>query len=80
MGVNVGRPPRIWVIGASGYIGSRLLAAAARQGEAYGTSTRGGNGLLAVDLQAPAAFDYAAIAADDVVIVCAAVSSRCLCQ
>jgi len=77
--MNGGAKPRIWVIGASGYVGARLLAAAAAHGQAFGTSSRGGNGLHALDLQAVDDFDFGAIAAGDVVIVTAAVSSPDVC-
>ena len=67
------------VIGASGYIGARLLGAAAALGTTRGTSTRGSAALHAYDLAGPHAAAERVVSGSDVVFVAAAISSPDIC-
>lgn len=71
---------RTVVLGASGYIGSRLLTAAAACGPAIGTASSQGHGVLqALDLAEPAANFNGLFAQADFVYVAAALSSPDVC-
>jgi dTDP-4-dehydrorhamnose reductase len=71
---------RLFVVGASGYIGSRLLQAAASCGvPAVGTSTKGADELHRLDLSAPEDFDYGLLDAGDTVCLAAAISAPDVC-
>jgi len=70
---------RLFVIGASGYIGEALLRSAKDVTTAYGTSSSGINGLIPLRLDDPADFDYQIINAGDVVLLTAAISSPDTC-
>ena len=70
---------KLLVIGATGYIGARLLQSANKIAPAIGTSSVGGNNLLALRLDAPADFDYGKIHSGDVVLLTAAISAPDIC-
>jgi len=70
---------KVFVIGASGYIGKLLLSKAEAYGVAFGTSSIDTNGLLPLRLDAPADFDYELILLGDVVLLTAALSSPDIC-
>jgi nucleoside-diphosphate-sugar epimerase len=69
----------VFVVGASGYIGSALFANAKKVGSALGTSSTGGNYLLPLRLDAPADFDYGKIRSGDVALLTAAISAPDIC-
>jgi len=71
--------PNLFIIGASGYVGSALFSNASKLGFAFGTSSIGGNGLLPLRLDAPASFDYDKIEPGDVVLLTAAISAPDIC-
>ena len=79
MDVTQSHERRTVVLGASGYIGTRLLSAAAKVGPAVGTSSSGRNGLLRLDLAALTDFDYSSINGRDTIFLTAAISNpdRC---
>lgn len=67
------------VLGASGQIGSRLLALGGSG--SWGTSTRGGQGLEAFDLeQGVAQFPWWRVRANDMLVFAAAISSPDICE
>lgn len=70
---------RIFVVGSSGYIGSRLSLAGDKYSTVFGTSSKGGGGLLALDLDRPVDFDYGLICPGDLVYLTAAISSPDMC-
>lgn len=70
---------KIFVIGATGYIGSALFDGAKRVGAAYGTSSSGKKDLLPLCLDAPGDFDYGKIGTSDVVLLTAAISAPDIC-
>jgi dTDP-4-dehydrorhamnose reductase len=71
--------PRIFVIGATGYIGSHLLRSASANAVAIGTSSSGKSGLLKLRIEAPAEFDYSQIISGDVILLTAAISNPDTC-
>ena len=72
--------PRLLVVGATGYIGARLLAEARARGhEAVGTSSDGREGTLGLDLGRPAGFDLSAWGAGDLALITAAISAPDVC-
>lgn len=74
------REVRIIVVGATGYVGSRVLNAAAERGVAVGISSKqGADGLGPIDLARPEVFDYSAIGESDRIVLCSAISSPDLC-
>lgn len=72
--------PKIFTIGASGYIGRSLYQKSINMLSGYGTSTVGGNGLLALHLSKPLDFDYSIISAGDFVLLAAAISAPDICS
>jgi dTDP-4-dehydrorhamnose reductase len=70
---------KLIVVGATGYIGSKLLASAKKIHEAHGTSSSGANGLLQFRLDEPHNFDYSRIEPGDLVLLSAAVSAPDIC-
>jgi dTDP-4-dehydrorhamnose reductase len=74
-----GYAPRILVVGATGYIGTRLLESAKKIVSAIGTSSRGADDLLQLRLDAPAKFGYGKIRSCDVVLLTAAISAPDIC-
>jgi dTDP-4-dehydrorhamnose reductase len=70
---------KVFVVGASGYIGKLLLSKAEARGDAFGASSIGANGLLPLRLDAPTDFDYELILLGDVVFLTAALSSPDIC-
>ena len=70
---------RLLVVGARGYIGKRLMAAAETRFDVRGTSSSGGDGLLALDLGQPEKFDMGAVRPGDVCLLTAAISSPDIC-
>ncbi len=69
----------IIIVGAKGYLGSALIARANTVGNVLGTSSTGGNGLLALRLDAPADFEYHRIRQGDLVLLTAAISAPDIC-
>lgn len=70
---------KLFIIGASGYIGKPLAARAAECFQIVTTSTTGESASTAFDLRQPGAFDYESIADSDVVLLAAAISSPDIC-
>jgi dTDP-4-dehydrorhamnose reductase len=70
---------KVFVVGATGYIGELLLNKAEDRGVAFGTSSIDTNGLLPLRLDAPTGFDYELILPGDVVLLTAALSSPDIC-
>jgi dTDP-4-dehydrorhamnose reductase len=71
---------RLIVVGASGYIGRRLLQAAAASGvPTVSTSSKSGGGLHLLDLAQPGQFDFGLIDAGDTVCLAAAISAPDIC-
>ncbi len=70
---------KVFVVGATGYIGKLLLNKAEARGGAFGASSIGANGLLPLRLDAPADFDYELILLGDVVLLTAALSRPDIC-
>ncbi|WP_434517189.1 NAD-dependent epimerase/dehydratase family protein [Dechloromonas sp. ARDL1] len=68
-----------FIVGATGYVGSVLLANANKSGSALGTSSSGGKGLLPLRLDAPADFDYGKVRSGDVALLTAAISAPDIC-
>jgi len=71
---------KIFLVGASGYIGIPLARALASLGDVVGTSTAGGPGLMALDLRLADQGDLLAIDQGDVVVLTAAISSPDVCR
>lgn len=69
----------LFIVGATGYVGSALFAKAKHVGSAFGTSSSGGNDLLPLRLGAPADFDYRKIRPGVVVLLTAAISAPDIC-
>ncbi len=69
----------LFIVGASGYVGSALFATANKTGSAIGTSSLGGNDHLPLRLDAPSEFDYDKIRTGDVVMLTAAISAPDIC-
>ena len=69
----------LFIVGATGYVGSAMFAIANMAGSALGTSSSGGKGLLPLRLDAPADFDYGKIRSGDVVLLTAAISAPDIC-
>lgn len=67
------------VVGATGFIGSRLLEAASARGAASGTSSRDLAGMRRLDLRQASAFDYAQIEPGSIVYLASAISSPDIC-
>lgn len=72
--------PKIFTIGASGYIGRSVYEKSINEFSGYGTSTLGGNGLLALHLSKPLDFDYSIISDGDFVLLAAAISAPDICS
>lgn len=70
---------RLFIVGATGYIGRKLLIRAKNIKETYGTSSSGGNGLLQLNLDEVNNFDYSIIKSGDVVLLSAAISAPDMC-
>lgn len=70
---------KIFVIGASGYIGSALFESAKKTRVTYGTSSSGMDRLLPLRLDVPSGFDYGKIGVGDVVFLTAAISAPDIC-
>ena len=69
----------ILIVGAGGYLGKVLYSKAINIGAAIGTSSLGGNNLLALRLDAPNQFDYSKIHPGDTVMLTAAISAPDIC-
>jgi dTDP-4-dehydrorhamnose reductase len=68
------------IIGASGYIGKRLLLTASKLiPSSYGTSSTGKNGLTVFNLNSPLSFNYSSVNAGDVIFLTAAISAPDAC-
>lgn len=70
---------RLFVIGATGYIGRDLFARAKKSGEAFGTSSSDRGGLLSLRLDESNSFDYDQICCGDVILLTAAISAPDTC-
>lgn len=71
--------PRIFVVGATGYVGAYLHQSALKITSSVGTSSSGKKDLLLLRLDAPEYFDYKLISACDVVLLTAAISAPDIC-
>lgn len=69
----------ILVVGATGYIGARILSAASAIATTRGTTTSGSSSTLRLELSAPDDFDYGAINSADVILLTAAISAPDIC-
>jgi dTDP-4-dehydrorhamnose reductase len=70
---------RLFIVGATGYIGSKLYLGAKNIKETLGTSSSGANGLLRLRLDEVNNFDYGKINYGDVVLLLAAISAPDTC-
>jgi len=71
--------PKSIVVGATGYIGCRLLEQATKIMVTLGTSATGRNLLCPLDLESQADFDYSTIGSCDVIFLTAAISAPDIC-
>jgi nucleoside-diphosphate-sugar epimerase len=71
--------PRVFVVGATGYIGSHLLRSAHKVTTVFGTSSSGKHGLLRLRIEAPSEFDYTQVVPGDVILLTAAISNPDIC-
>lgn len=73
---------RLIVVGSSGYVAKRLIEVASSSAEfdCVATSSSKTNTSMALDLRQPNCFDYDAINCDDVIVMCAAISSPDQCK
>lgn len=71
-----------FVIGASGYIGSKLFDSARRFGHAYGTSSSGSNNLMYLRLDDCSFFEKLPVDSGDIIFLAAAISAPdvCVCE
>lgn len=70
---------KLLVVGATGYIGAALMQQAPDGMTVVGTSSRPLDGLLALDLNTPDAFDHGVLAPGDCICLTAAISSPDVC-
>ena len=70
---------KIIIVGASGYIGSKLLTEAKKISAALGTSSQGTESLLRLRLDFPDEFNYDVLEPSDVVLLTSAISSPDVC-
>ena len=70
---------RMLVVGASGYLGKPLYAAALRLGATLGTS-RTNTAFLPLSFEAPDTFDYGAVTQADMVLVTAGIAAPDICS
>lgn len=70
---------KIFVVGASGYIGASLYQASSTEFEVYGTSSSKSGKMLDFNLGSPADFDYEAVGSNDIVFLAAAISAPDIC-
>lgn len=70
----------VFVIGATGYIGSPLFDSAMLVGAVFGTSSSGKKDFLPLRLDAASDFDYGKIGTGDVVLLTAAISAPDVCS
>ena len=70
----------ILVVGASGYIGAKILGVAQKKAFTRGTATSGLSSMLRLHLGEPDEFDYGIINPLDVVLLTAAISSPDICS
>jgi dTDP-4-dehydrorhamnose reductase len=71
--------PRLWVVGARGYIGNEILNAAQGRWKVFATSSSKENEFQFLRLDSATDFDYGLIRAKDVVLLCGALSSPDIC-
>ncbi len=71
-------PVRLVVVGATGYIGARIVEVATARMPTLGTSSRGGD-LLRLDLLRADEFDYARLGTDDIIALTAGISAPDAC-
>lgn len=69
----------VFVIGATGYIGSSLFECAKKDFRVYGTSSSGKKDLLQLSFEAPSDFDWEKIHSGDIVFLSAAISAPDVC-
>ena len=70
---------KVFIVGASGYIGRLLYKSSKAHCVVYGTSSAITTDLLPLRLDAPAGFDYELIQRSDVVLLAAAISAPDIC-
>lgn len=71
---------KLFIIGASSYIGNKIISSAKSEWDVIGTSTRGSDITLKFDLTQPEDFDYSRVKPNDTLILCAGISSPDLCS
>lgn len=76
---NGEKKSNLLIVGAEGYLGGALITRANTVRNVLGTSSSGGNGLLALRLDAPANFKYDKISQGDIVLLTAAISAPDIC-
>jgi nucleoside-diphosphate-sugar epimerase len=67
------------VVGASGYIGSRILSATRNLHDVLGTSSAATGNFLKLNLNIPSEFDYEVVRISDVIFLTAAISAPDIC-
>lgn len=71
---------KVLIVGATGYIGSKLFSCSKRKFTTLGTSTLGGNGFIRFSLESPEDFSWeSVIASGDTVVITAAISAPDIC-
>jgi dTDP-4-dehydrorhamnose reductase len=70
---------RIFVIGASGYLGAKIYVAAQQLYPVFGTTTTGLGTFIRFDLSCPEVFDYDSLVEGDTILLTAAISSPDIC-
>lgn len=70
---------KLFVIGASGYIGHSIINTWSGDGCVIATSTKGGAGVIPLSLERPKEFDYGSIRPADVLLLPAAISAPDIC-
>ena len=71
---------KLIVVGASGYIGQAVMAAAQRRVSVVGTSSSGVGGLQRLSLEDLNAFDFSLFSPSDVLVLAAAIASPDVCS
>jgi dTDP-4-dehydrorhamnose reductase len=70
---------KLFVVGATGYIGSALYKEAKLKFITFGTSSSVSSGMITLDLNSPSIFDYKLIGSSDIVLIVAAIPSPDIC-
>lgn len=71
---------KVLIVGATGYIGAKLLSCSKRKFITQGTSTQGESGFIRFNLESPEDFSWESVIANgDTVVITAAISSPDIC-